>query len=116
MATGSVRIYGVTYKFGEDGKHTEGTWVGTRYYFAGRYLTGWQTIDGKTYCFDSFGYATTGTTLIGNYVYTFDRSGVLTGTPVEFSKYTGYVNIGGIEVYVRNGRLLPFYRIFSLFF
>ncbi|MBP5185372.1 MAG: hypothetical protein J6113_09710, partial [Lachnospiraceae bacterium] len=84
-----------------------------RYYFAGRYVTGWQTIKGNEYYFDSCGFALTGTYLIGNEVYTFDNTGVLTAGGVELSKYTGYVVIGGIEVYVRNGRIVPFYRFFG---
>ena len=117
MATGTVNCSGVDYTFGEDGKLLSGTWVNygssKRYYVAGSYVTGWQEIDGNTYYFDVLGRVTTGTVLLGSYVYSFDNNGILLST-VEFSKYTGYVEILGVRVFVRNGRIVI--RIFGFEF
>ncbi len=56
MVTGEVKIEGLLYTFGEDGKLLIGGWSvtpgGTRYYWAGVMQRGFQVIDGKTYFFN----------------------------------------------------------------
>ena len=58
--------------------------------------TGWQTIDDKTYYFDSTGKAVTGHQVIQGLPYEFDEAGVLTGsTPklgIDVSMWNGTVN------------------------
>lgn len=55
-------VNGITYKFGisaeSEGKYTgwHKTEKGRRYYSDGKYVTGKQNIDGKTYSFDKNGY------------------------------------------------------------
>ena len=65
------------------------------YYYdpeSGEGLSGWQTIDGKTYCFDEFGKALVGQrTLIGGKQYYFD--------PVTRELITGWVELSGIKYY-----------------
>jgi len=115
MATSTVYYRGVRYEIGEDGKLVSGTWVrygrNYRYYVAGYCVTGLQEIDGETYYFDRYGYMVTGNILIDGSVYRFGYDGALVST-VELADYTGYVVINGIEVYVRNGRIMPFRYLF----
>lgn len=56
--SGTQVINSITYEFEENGKLISGVWAktlyGTRYYYGpGYHKTGWQTIDGKDYCFDN---------------------------------------------------------------
>ena len=65
------------------------------YYYdpeSGARVSGWQTIDGKTYCFDEFGKAFVGqSTLIDGKRYYFD--------PVTRELITGWVELSGLKYY-----------------
>lgn len=65
------------------------------YYYdpeSGARVSGWQTIDGKTYCFDEFGKAFVGQrTLIDGKQYYFD--------PVTRELITGWVELSGLKYY-----------------
>lgn len=107
MATSDITVGGIRYKIGADGKHTEGTFAryilfGTRYYFAGSYVTGWQTIGEKTYLFDKYGFGYEGEVLIDNNFYTFGRNGVLLKTQ-DLSSYNGFITIDGDTYFFTNG-------------
>ncbi|MBP5600552.1 MAG: hypothetical protein J6X48_09830, partial [Lachnospiraceae bacterium] len=107
MATSDITIGGIRYKIGADGKHTEGTFAryilfGTRYYFAGSYVTGWQTIGEKTYLFDKYGFGYEGEYLIDNNFYTFGRNGELLKTQ-DLSSYNGFITIDGDTYFFTNG-------------
>lgn len=75
---------------------------GQKYYVQsdGSYYVGWKTIDGKKYFFGMDGAAITQNMIIGNVRYTFDKSGVCTGT------YTGWLEMEGFRYYCKNGRFV----------
>lgn len=75
---------------------------GKKYYVQsdGSYYVGWKTIDGKKYFFGMDGAAITQNMIIGNVRYTFDKSGVCTGT------YTGWLEMDGHRYYCKNGRFV----------
>lgn len=75
---------------------------GKKYYVQsdGSYYVGWKTIDGKKYFFGMDGAAITQNMMIGNVRYTFDPSGVCTGT------YTGWLDMKGFRYYCKNGRFV----------
>lgn len=82
MVVNSKTIDGVFYKFGSDGKLLGGVYKtnknGTRYYFAGKYVTGLFDIDGATYYFDKSGYLKANATVeIDNMIYTTDENGMV---------------------------------------
>lgn len=75
---------------------------GKKYYVQsdGSYYVGWKTINGNKYFFGMDGAAITQNMIIGNVRYTFDKSGVCTGT------YTGWVDKDGFRYYCKNGRFV----------
>lgn len=75
---------------------------GKKYYVQsdGSYYVGWKTIDGKKYFFGMDGAAITQNMIIGNVRYTFEPSGVCTGT------YTGWLDMEGHRYYCKNGRFV----------
>lgn len=75
---------------------------GKKYYVQsdGSYYVGWKTIDGKKYFFGMDGAAITQNMIIGNVRYTFEPSGVCTGT------YTGWLEMEGNRYYCKNGRFV----------
>lgn len=75
---------------------------GKKYYVQsdGSYYVGWKTINGSKYFFGMDGAAITQNMIIGNVRYTFDPSGVCTGT------YTGWVEMNGFRYYCKNGRFV----------
>lgn len=75
---------------------------GKKYYVQsdGSYYVGWKTINGKKYFFGMDGAAITRNMIIGNVRYTFDASGVCTGT------YTGWLDMEGYRYYCKNGRFV----------
>lgn len=85
MYTGkaTIRLYTgqeITYRFASDGRLLEGSFYkypeGTVYYWGPNLLTGWQTINGKTYYFDlKTGYMCTDTVEIDGIVYSFKADG-----------------------------------------
>ena len=85
-------IGGVVYKFGADGKHTVGTFKTTkgvtRYYFAGKVVTGLCEVNGKTYFFAlRGGDMVKDTTMeIDGWIYTFGSDGVMTSKVEKPSK------------------------------
>ena len=75
---------------------------GKKYYVQsdGSYYVGWKTISGNKYFFGMDGAAITQNMIIGNVRYTFDPSGVCTGT------YTGWLDMEGFRYYCKNGRFV----------
>ena len=75
---------------------------GKKYYVQsdGSYYVGWKTINGSKYFFGMDGAAITQNMIIGNVRYTFDKSGVCTGT------YTGWLEMEGFRYYCKNGRFV----------
>ncbi len=75
---------------------------GKKYYVQsdGSYYVGWKTINGSKYFFGMDGAALTQNTIVGNVRYTFDPSGVCTGT------YTGWLEMNGFRYYCKNGRFV----------
>ena len=75
---------------------------GKKYYVQsdGSYYVGWKTINGSKYFFGMDGAAITQNMIIGNVRYTFDASGVCTGT------YTGWLDMEGFRYYCKNGRFV----------
>lgn len=75
---------------------------GKKYYVQsdGSYYVGWKTINGKKYFFGMDGAAITQNMIIGNVRYTFESSGVCTGT------YTGWLDLDGNRYYCKNGRFV----------
>ena len=75
---------------------------GKKYYVQsdGSYYVGWKTINGSKYFFGMDGAAITQNMIIGNVRYTFEPSGVCTGT------YTGWLDMEGFRYYCKNGRFV----------
>ena len=124
--TGVNKVDGYYYDFGKDGINDGQTkYTGTFYdeqskaYFyskVGEIATGWQTIDGQWYHFNtSTKAATTGRVKMLGVYYTFEENGKLTsgvwGKTFEGTRYyygpsyyiKGWYNIDGIDYYFRNG-------------
>ena len=79
------------------------TYINGRKYYVqsdGSYYVGWKTINGSKYFFGMDGAALTQNTIVGNVRYTFDPSGVCTGT------YTGWLEMDGFRYYCKNGRFV----------
>ncbi len=75
--------------------------IGGKLYYVqsdGSWYVGWKTVNGRKYFFGMDGAALTKNTIVGNVRYTFDPSGVCTGT------YTGWVTKEGYRYYYKKGR------------
>ena len=105
MVKASKTIDGVFYKFASNGKLQGGTYKttskGTRYYVAGKYVTGKYEIDGSNYYFDKNGYMVKSKTVTsGNVIYTIDENGVIVKEEAKPTRpSTGFWTEGGHTYY-----------------
>ena len=105
MVKASKTIDGVYYKFASTGKLQGGTYKttskGTRYYVAGKYVTGKYEIDGSNYYFDKNGYMVKSKTVTsGNMIYTIDENGVIVKEEAKPTRpSTGFWTDGGHTYY-----------------
>ncbi|MBR6359855.1 MAG: phosphodiester glycosidase family protein, partial [Lachnospiraceae bacterium] len=108
MYVKNKKINNVLCEFAADGKYQGGTWYktnkGTKYYYAGSFITGWYDVDGATYYFNASGYMLTGTNLVDGLFYTFDENGVLMSSGE--SRHTGFTTEGKYTYYYEDGTLV----------